>query len=252
MASTNLSCVLVMPTYNEQGCIESVVRAWNVEFSRHFGDQFKLVVVNDGAKDATPQILEKLKAELPMLEVVHQQNAGHGAALLTAYKHAVTLKPDFVFQTDSDDQFLPEDFGRLWQRRNESDFILGRRLIRYDAFHRLIITRILRALLALVFQVWITDSNVPYRLIRGSYLARLLERLPAGVFAPNIFLAVLAARDGKKLMSIPVTHRDRRTGTVSIIRMKLLKVCFRSARELVLFRVMLPQAVRELRKLESR
>jgi hypothetical protein len=80
----------------------------------------------------------------------------------------------------------------------------------------------------------------------------LLERLPAGVFAPNIFLAVLAARDGKKLMSIPVTHRDRRTGTVSIIRMKLLKVCFRSARELVLFRVMLPQAVRELRKLESR
>jgi dolichol-phosphate mannosyltransferase len=252
MTPVNPACVLVMPTYNEQGCIEAVVRAWNAEFSKYFGANYKLIVVNDGAKDATPQILEKVKGELPALDVVHQQNAGHGAALLTGYKHAVTLKPDFVFQTDSDDQFLPEDFGKLWERRNQSNFILGRRLIRHDAFHRLVITRILRALLALVFQVWITDSNVPYRLIRGTYLARLLERLPVGVFAPNIFLAVLAAREGQKLMSIPVTHRDRRTGTVSIIRMKLLKVCFRSARELVRFRVMLPQAVRELRRLESR
>jgi hypothetical protein len=45
----------------------------------------------------------------------------------------------------------------------------------------------------------------------------------------------MAKKDGNDLMFIPVTHKERETGQVSIIKWKLLKVCVRSARELLSF-----------------
>lgn len=242
-----MNCILIMPTYNEQDCIEQVVATWHSQLSETVGGPFRLIAVNDGSKDKTGQILDALALKMPALTVVHQQNGGHGVALLTGYRKALEFNPEYIFQTDSDDQFDAKDFSKLWKSRNSSFFILGQRKIRHDALHRLVITKILRLLLLILFQVSIDDANVPFRLIRGSYLKLLLSHLPQGIFAPNIFLSVLAARGGQDLMSIPVLHRDRQTGQVSIVRMKLLKICFRSVRELVGFRLNLSKAVSDIR-----
>jgi dolichol-phosphate mannosyltransferase len=243
----NLECALVMPAYNEQDCIGAVLSAWHNEFQRRFGPAFRIIVVNDGSRDQTATILDELATKMPELIVIHQPNAGHGAALMTGYRRALGLPVDRVFQTDSDDQFDPADFGGLWDQRNNSDFILGFRSDRHDPFHRLVITRILRFLVLAVFGVNVKDLNVPFRLIRASYLKALLDVLPVGLFAPNIFLSILAAADGQALKSIPVTHRVRRSGTVSIMRMKLLKVCIRSAGELISFRLNLRSTLARLR-----
>lgn len=228
---------LVMPAYNEEGCIGDVIRSWLGVFDSLGLAGAKMVVVNDGSRDKTGEILDSLKAGEERLVVIHQQNGGHGAALRHAYDAAVKLDPEWVFQTDSDDQFEAADLKLLWDRRSESKFILGRRLERKDARHRLVITRILKALNVLLFGRYIPDVNVPFRLIKGEYLKSLLEKVPPGVFAPNIFLAVLASRDGQSLMNIPVTHKDRRTGTVSIVKWRLIKACLRCVRELAEFRL---------------
>jgi glycosyltransferase involved in cell wall biosynthesis len=246
-----MECVLVMPAYNEQECIEQVVRGWLAQFDALFGAQCRLVVVDDGSRDQTGAILDRLAAKEKRLLVTHQPNGGHGAALLHAYRIACELKPDYVFHVDSDDQFKPSDFPKIWALRGQSKFVLGFRRKRNDALHRLVITRILRALNALVFGVWIKDANVPYRLIRGPYLAAELKVLPPDVFAPNIFLAVLAARDGQNLVGMPVHHEERKTGTVSIVRWKLIKICFRCVRELVAFRWNLGTSLRRLREAEG-
>jgi glycosyltransferase involved in cell wall biosynthesis len=210
------------------------------------------VVVNDGSRDQTGQILDRIARQESRVLIVHQANGGHGAALLHGYRAASTLGAEYIFHVDSDDQFLPADFRRLWQLREQSKFILGYRRKRHDALHRLVITRILRLLNAAIFGVWIKDANVPYRLIRGTYLAALLEVLPEDVFAPNIFLAVLAARDGQNLIGMPVQHEERKTGTVSIVRWKLIKVCFRCVRELADFRRTLPDRLKKMRQIESK
>ncbi len=63
----------------------------------------------------------------------------------------------------------------------------------------------------------IKDSNIPFRLIEGKYLKLLLNELPEEIpFAPNIFIAVMARRAGQKLFNIPVRHKDRHSGEVSI------------------------------------
>ncbi len=228
--------VVVIPVYNEQDCIEEVLTSWGNFLNGYLNNvSFKIVVVNDGSRDNTPKILDEIATKYPYLHIVHQQNGGHGEAVLNGYAVALKFEPDWVFQVDSDNQFLPEDFPKLWENRSKSNFLLGFRKKRYDEFNRLVITRIVRVIIFALYRVWVNDSNIPYRLIKGSYLKLLLRDLPGRPFAPNIFLTVMAKKDGNDLMFIPVTHKERETGQVSIIKMKLLKVCVRSAKELFNF-----------------
>jgi dolichol-phosphate mannosyltransferase len=240
---------IVMPAYNEEECIEDVVTLWTSFLTKTFPDKTtKLIVINDGSKDNTKAILDKIAPSIPNLLVVHQPNGGHGNAVVNGYRKAVALESEYVFQTDSDDQFITEDVLKLWAKRNESNFILGHRQVRFDAPARLVITRILKTTLFLVYGTYIDDSNIPFRLIKGSYLKKLLDQLPnPEPFAPNIFLAVMARKAGQKLFNIPITHKERQTGTVSILRWKLIKVCIQSFKELLRFRLDLNGKVRAIK-----
>ncbi len=243
---------IVMPAYNEEEVIEVVVRQWTDLLTRQFpNDNTRLIVVNDGSRDNTGAILDQIKEKYPKLIVVHQPNGGHGNAVVNGYRQAVALDSEYVFQTDSDDQFITDDFGKLWAKRNESPFILGYREERYDAPARLVITKILRFSITLIYGTYIKDSNIPFRLIRGSFLRRLLEQLPQPTpFAPNIFLAVMAKKAGNDTFDLPITHKERQTGTVSILKWKLLKVCIQSFKELAQFRFELGGKVKALKKPE--
>lgn len=228
--------IVVIPVYNEEECIEEVLTSWGNFLNGYLkGVSCKIVVVNDGSKDKTPQILDNIAPKYPYLHIVHKKNGGHGDAVLVGYDVALKFDPEWVFQVDSDNQFLPEDFPKLWEKRSQSNFLLGYRKKRYDEFNRLVITRIVRVIIFALYRVFITDSNIPYRLIKGKYLKMLINDLPGRPFAPNIFLSVMARKDGNDLMFVPVTHKERETGQVSIIKWNLLKVCFRSARELLGF-----------------
>src|SRR4051812_15484743 len=94
---------IVMPAYNEQDCVQRVVTSWLEVFKKVKGT---LIVVNDGSKDRTLEILHGLAEENSHLKIIDQPNAGHGAALIRGYREAVKLKTTYIFQTDSDDQFL--------------------------------------------------------------------------------------------------------------------------------------------------
>src|SRR6478672_4624446 len=106
-----------MPAYNEQDCIEAVLRAWTDEFERLFGAKYRIVVVNDGSRDRTGEILDAIAEGHKRVIVLHQANAGHGAALLNSYHYATGLDTEYVFHVDSDDQFRPSDFATLWELR---------------------------------------------------------------------------------------------------------------------------------------
>ncbi|WP_353721399.1 glycosyltransferase family 2 protein [Dyadobacter sp. 676] len=240
---------IVMPAYNEQDCIEKVVYNWTSFLKTKFpNDNTTLIVINDGSKDNTKVLLDKLDAEIDNLTVVHQKNGGHGNAVVNGYRKALELGSEYVFQTDSDDQFVSEDFDKLWEKRSQSQFILGYRQVRHDAGVRLFITKFLRGTISAVYGTFIMDSNIPFRLIKGTFLKKLMAQLPnPEPFAPNIFLAVMAKKSGQELFDIPITHKDRETGTVSIVKWNLWKVCIRSFKELLRFRLELNDKVKAIR-----
>ncbi len=240
---------IVMPAYNEQDCIEKVVYNWTNFLKTKFpNDKTTLIVINDGSKDNTKVLLDKLDGEIDNLTVVHQKNGGHGNAVVNGYRKALEVGSEYVFQTDSDDQFVSEDFDKLWNKRSQSQFILGYRQVRHDAGVRLFITKFLRGTISAVYGTFIMDSNIPFRLIKGTFLQKLMDQLPnPEPFAPNIFLAVMAKKSGQELFDIPITHKDRETGTVSIVKWNLWKVCIRSFKELLRFRLELNGKVKAIR-----
>lgn len=240
---------IVMPAYNEQDCIEKVVYSWTNFLKTKFpNDNTTLIVINDGSKDNTKVLLDKLLNEVTHLTVVHQKNGGHGNAVVNGYRKALELGSEYVFQTDSDDQFISEDFDKLWEKRAQSQFILGYREVRHDAGVRLFITKFLRGTISTVYGTFIMDSNIPFRLIKGTFLKKLMDQLPnPEPFAPNIFLSVMAKKSGQELFDIPITHKDRETGTVSIVKWNLWKVCIRSFKELLRFRLELNDKVKAIR-----
>jgi glycosyltransferase involved in cell wall biosynthesis len=245
-----LDLVVVIPAYNEEACIRQVVSNWISGISNIIPkDHFKLLIINDGSKDKTGSILDELSGEFPNLIAKHQLNGGHGNAIYNGYQMAVEMNPAFVFQTDSDDQFDPKDFHLFWEKRNDSNFVLGYREVRHDDPFRLLITRILKLSLLFIYGTYIHDANIPFRLIKTDYLKKLLNALPRQIpFAPNIFLAVLAKKAGQHLFDIPVLHKERETGEVSIRHMKLLQVCWQSFKELARFRFDLNRMVNEIKK----
>ena len=209
---------VVMPVYNEAACIAEVIRSW-MDCLAALQIDFRLLVLNDGSTDATAQALAGIPAS-QRIEIVHKTNSGHGPTIMTGYRQAVQMA-QWVFQVDSDDEMPPGHFEDLWREREGRDFLIGYRENRSSPMGRKFITWVSRVTVRLLFGRGIRDVNCPYRLMRASALGELLPAIPAGAFAPNVILSGLAMRRGLRLMERPIPHRQRRTGSASIVKWKL-------------------------------
>lgn len=245
----NDSFILVMPAYNEEGCIEKVVSSWMDVVRKNAGSE--MLVINDGSKDNTAKILNELTQKYPELKVIHKKNEGYGPTILKCFDEAVKTKHKWVFQIDSDDQSLPEDFQKLWDRRTESNFIIGRRVDRRDPLMRVITSRLVTLLNLILFQVYISDANIPYRLINREYLGNILKVFPRNLFFPNMFMAVLAKKDGNALLDIPVNHKERTSGKTFMPQRKLLWLWYKGVSDAFSFRMKINSMLRELSKLKD-
>ena len=232
MSTNKNNLAIIIPVFNEQDIIEKVINDW-LFVAKKF-DGF-IIVINDGSSDNSLKILNKISKKNNRLMVTNKKNSGHGPSVYTGYKIALKKKFNFIFQVDSDDQFFSKDFNKLWLLRDENSLILGFRKKRYDSFHRLIITRILKILNLIIFRKFIPDVNIPYRLIGGEFLKKNLKFISSKSLAPNILISIKAAKD-KKIKSVVVSHKERLTGMVWIVKFNLIKFMFKVFIEIISFK----------------
>lgn len=219
------SLYIIIPAYNESECIEGIVRQWAAVVEAHNPDGVsRLVVVNDGSKDDTGEKLDQLAGVIPCLTALTKENGGHGSALLYGYRYAIENGADLVFQTDSDGQTLPEEFGAFWEKRNEFDAVIGERPRREDGFGRLMVEKVVCFLLRLYFGVGIRDANAPFRLMRASLLAKYIDKLPPDFNIPNIMFTAYFVRNNEKVTFLPITFRPRQGGKNSINIRKIFRI----------------------------
>lgn len=213
---------IIMPAYNEEAVIREVVDAWYAIVEEHHGDgDSRLVVINDGSTDRTQEILDDMQEARPLLHVINKANGGHGDALLTGYRCAVENHADYVFQTDSDGQTRPEEFEAFWRRREHFDLIIGNRKQRRDGRQRVMVSRAERLLIMYLFHVNLADANTPFRLMNGAWLAKSLPLVPQGFFLVNILLGVIAAKQKRRILYLPITFGQRAGGKNSMNMKKI-------------------------------
>ncbi len=214
---------IVIPAYNEEENIETVVREWYPIVDK-LSEDSRLVVIDDGSKDSTYAILTKLAEEMPKLTALTKPNGGHGATVLYGYRYALDNGADYVFQTDSDGQTRPSEFGPFWKRRKKYHMVIGHRKGRQDGFSRVVVTKTLKLVCLLCFHVNVTDANTPYRLMQAKYLEQNLKVIPENYNLPNVVLSVLYAKRKEPVQYRRITFRPRQGGVNSINMKKIFKI----------------------------
>lgn len=217
------SIYIVMPAYNEEDNIKSVVDAWYPIFEGK-SEKSKLVIADSGSTDSTHSILENLRRRYPQLEILTNTGKQHGPKLIALYNYAIAQGADYIFQTDSDGQTNPAEFDAFWQLRTDYDAILGHRNVRGDGKSRAFVEKVVCFLLQLYFGVKVPDANAPFRLMKSSVVAKYVDRFEPDYNLPNIMLTTFFAFYKEKITFRTISFKPRQAGTNSINIHRIVKI----------------------------
>ena len=226
-----------LPCHNEEGNIERVAVALEAELPR-IARQHEIVVVDDGSRDRTGEIADRLAAANPRLKVVHHPtNRGYGAAVISGIR---ACNEPWVVLCDGDGQFEVSDLARLTAKVPEYDVVVGNRTHRADPLMRRVNGKAWTLLMRLLLGIRISDVDCGLKLFRRDLLEGLDLQAKGAMISAEL-MAQLAGR-GARICEVDVRHLPRVAGEQSGAS---LKVIARAFRELLLLYGRLQRARRE-------
>ncbi|CAN5818947.1 hypothetical protein BH20CHL3_BH20CHL3_07080 [soil metagenome] len=208
---------LVLPAYNEEANIEIVVnRALDV--LPNFTSGFEIIVVNDGSRDATAEIINRLaNVDSRVRPIHHRTNRGYGGAVKSGFEASTC---EYVMFMDADRQFDIADIRLLSPFVPLFDIIAGFRMERSDPLIRRINAEVFNLAVRILFDVHIRDLDCAFKIFRGD-LIRSLELTSAGALL-NAETQAKLRRQGATLVQIGVPHHPRLAGTATGGSMKVI------------------------------
>jgi len=215
---------VVVPVYNEEATIRQVLTEWEAVFQQ-LGVSHQFVLINDGSKDGTLEILRELEADdAQKLIILSKPNSGHGRSCRMGYDLSVCSSVQWVFQIDSDGQCDPAYFAEFWKARMDKDCVFGVRAGRDDGALRRLTSQICRLGSSILSGMDLRDPNVPYRLIRKEVLRSALVHIPTDFNIHNVALTyVLKKTPGLRWTYVPIHFRNRQGGNNSINVMRVVQ-----------------------------
>lgn len=214
---------LTLPTFNEVGNVERIVRAALAELERLVPDDHRLLIVDDASPDGTGALADRLAAELAAVEVLHRQGKqGLGQAYLAGYEHALDAGAETVVVMDADYSHDPAHLPALLAAAEHSDLVLGSRYVAggsiedWPALRRLL--SVAGSLYArLILGVGIRDLTGGYRCVSRRVLEQVqLPTLRSQGYVFNIELTYRAVRAGFTVTEVPIHFQDRTVGESKI------------------------------------
>lgn len=153
------SLSIVIPVYNEEQEIAYVLEDTLSNLPKMVSN-FEIIVVDDGSKDNTFQIVKDISNKNKQVRLIHQRHSGFNKALLTGIKLA---KKDYVAHMQGDGQDLVRDMVNCFKIMDQYDLVLGIRGKRIDYdFYRFILSYGGMLLYRLLFNIKYEDVHWAY------------------------------------------------------------------------------------------
>lgn len=211
------------PAHDEAQNIEPLVEEALRELPR-LADRFEIICVDDGSRDGTGAIADRLAAAHPdVVRVVHHPvNRGYGAALRSGFGAA---RYPLVCFTDGDRQFRIADLGLLLDRMTQPtvpgdepdaprpDVVAGYRIKRADPAIRLAYARTYRACLRLFFGLRLRDVDCACKLFRREALEGIRLASGGAFLSAELLIKLRATR--RSVVEVGVPHHPRPAGRAS-------------------------------------
>ena len=216
------SLSVFFPCYNEEANVENMVRKAQ-KILPELADKWEIIPVNDGSKDKTGEIIDRLSREDPNVHPVHhEKNKGYGGAVISGYNAA---KYDYVFFTDGDLQFDLRELTLLIEKLDEGDLILGFRKNRRDPWNRKLNAFLWGSLVKFLFGFQVRDVDCAFKLMKRKVIDKV--RLSAGGAMVSTELLARANKAGFRFVEVGVTHYPRVAGTQTGANLKVILRAFR-------------------------
>ena len=202
------------PAHNEEANLEGLVLEALAALPA-LAERFEIIAIDDGSKDQTPKIADRLAAANPdLVRVVHHPtNLGYGAALRSGFRAA---RYELVAFTDGDRQFRVADLGRLTARLtgpDAPDAVVGFRIRRADPVIRTLYARLYKLANRTLFGLRVRDVDCACKLFRREALAGVRVESGGAFFSAELLIKARAA--GRKVAEVGVEHYPRTAGSAT-------------------------------------
>jgi glycosyltransferase involved in cell wall biosynthesis len=210
LASTSLT--LIIPAYNEE---KSILSFLPDVLSFVHENNFGVIVINDGSKDKTWELLKTYEGETQLKIVFNKVNRGYGGALKRGIEVAET---EYVIMIDADGQHYLEDVLKLYLKIKETDadMIIGSRKGQISGSHfRKFGKWLIRSFARILMPMPIHDLNSGMKIFRTELGKKYLHLYPDTMAFSDI-LALVFINNRHLVLEEPIKIRERKAGESTI------------------------------------
>jgi glycosyltransferase involved in cell wall biosynthesis len=196
---------VIIPVYNEFESIKVILERVQEQKLAH-----EIVVVDDGSKDGTRDVLKELDGKGGVRVILHEHNKGKGAAVRTGMSAAVG---DVLLIQDADLEYDPRDYPTLLKPINEgvADVVYGSRFLgasrRVAMFWHMIANQLLTFMTNILYNTILTDMETGYKVFRREILDGMVLHANSFDFEPEFTAKIL--KRNFRIFEVPITFNPR-------------------------------------------
>ncbi len=223
------------PAHDEEANLEGLV-AEALETLPSIAETFEIIAVDDGSRDRTGEIADRLAAEHPdVVRVVHHMpNRGYGGALRSGFEAS---RYELLAFTDGDRQFRVADLARLTARLAEADrpdVVVGYRIKRADPIIRIVYARAYKLANQIFYGLRVRDVDCAAKLFRREALEGVRVESGGAFFSAELMIKIKEQR--RSIAEVGIPHYARTAGSPTGAR---LSVIWRAVKDFWLLRLRL-------------
>jgi len=210
--SNNPNISIVIPAYNEEARIESVVK----NICDHFPGQ-EIIAVCNGCTDNTNHLLNTLCSRYPQIKILNfPQKLGKGGAIIEGFKVAQGERIGFA---DADDSVEPSDIEKLFDALDNSDGVIASRrlsaskITSQQPIIRRFSSRLFNIIVRTLFRLNFKDTQCGVKVFRKEAIKDILDSLSATGFEFDVELLWKLKGKGYRIVEYPVTWKHAEGST---------------------------------------
>ena len=196
---------VIIPVYNEVESLETIVKRVQDTKLAH-----EIVLVDDGSKDGTRDILKQWEGRKGLNIILHEKNQGKGAAVRTGMGAA---QGDVLLIQDADLEYDPRDYPELLRPIEEgvADVVYGSRFLgrahRVTMFWHLMANKLLTLFTNILYDTILTDMETGYKVFRKEVINGMTIHANSFNFEPEFTAKILKRK--YRIFEVPITFNPR-------------------------------------------
>ncbi|MEX2451866.1 MAG: glycosyltransferase family 2 protein [Rhodospirillales bacterium] len=199
---------IVIPAYNEENTIIPLLEAVNAQSVPGF--EFEILVIDDGSKDNTVDLLNK-RPELYCRLIQMPRNGGKGAAVRAGLKEATG---DYVLFQDADLEYNPSEYEALLMPvdKFDADMVMGSRMkapkyTRIHYFWHMVGNQFITLLFNILYNTTFSDVYSCYLLYQKSLVD--VEAIQTNGWEQHAEILAKATKKAKNIYEVPISYHGR-------------------------------------------